>query len=80
MRLLYQFNAAWMFSWCLPSKARTLKEIIKSPLRPSTIQNTKRFAEKRGTESSFSAHTHMVYSTVWIENRQCNVPRILKNI
>ena len=35
-------------------------------------------------QSSFSAHTDqdtdIVFSTLWIENYQCNVPRILENI
>ena len=69
-----------MFTWSLQSNLRTLKQIIKSPLRPSTIQNTKRFAKKQDTQSSFSAHTDMVYSTIWIGNLQCNVPRTSENI
>ena len=40
--------------------------------------------EPKGTQSSFSAHTrahtHMVYSIIWIGNHQCSVPSILENI
>ena len=53
-----------MFTWTLQSNLGTSKQIIKSPLRPSTIWNTKRFAKKRVTQSSFSAHAPMVYSTL----------------
>ena len=40
----------------------------------------KDLVKETGTQSSFSAHTHVVYSTVWIGNDQCNVPRILESI
>ena len=64
------FILIMVIQWSLQSNVRTLKNDHKSPLRPFTIQNTKRFAKEMGMQSPFSAHTHMVYSAVCIGNRQ----------
>ena len=48
-----------------------------------TIYNIKYYEDllrNGASKAPFSAHTHMVYRTVWIGNHQCNILRVLENI
>ena len=67
MRLLYYFNAAWMFTWSSQRNVRTLKQTIKSPVRPSTIRQNIIFNERFGKKRVRKAPSQHIL--IW-----CTVP------